>query len=71
MNDFNDFLAFLKENQDVVFFDIENSMKDVSESQRTISREEWVFIQKYAIKSQLAVLRQYHKWLTQTLHSQD
>ena len=66
MKDFNDFLDYLKENQDVVLFDIENGLSDVSESQRTITREEWIFIQKYAVKSQIAILRQYHKWLNDT-----
>ena len=66
VKDFNDFLEFLSDNHDTVLFDTMNNIKDVSESQRTISREEWIFIDKYVFKSTIAILRQYHKWLNQT-----
>lgn len=63
MNDFNDFLKFLSDNHNTVLFDTTNNLKDVSDSQRTISREEWIFIEKFVFKSTIAILRQYHKWL--------
>ena len=59
----NDFLKFLSDNHNTVLFDTTNNLKDVSDSQRTISREEWIFIEKYVFKSTIAILRQYHKWL--------
>lgn len=63
MKDFNDFVKFLNENHKAVLFDTMSNLKDVSESQRTISAEEWLFIEKYILKSTIAILRQYHKWL--------
>ena len=63
MKDFNDFCEFLNDNKEIVLFDTMNSLKDVSESQQTISGEESLFIEKYVLKSTIAILRQYHKWL--------
>lgn len=63
MKDFNNFVEHINENIDTILFDIQNGLTDVSESQRTISKEEWNYIQKAIFKSNIAMLRQYHKWL--------
>ncbi len=63
MKDFNEFISFLQSNSNIVLFDAQSGLTDVSESQRTISKEEWQFIEKSIVKSNLAILRQYHKWL--------
>lgn len=63
MKDFNEFISFLQSNSNIVLFDSQSGLTDVSESQRTISKEEWQFIEKSIVKSNLAILRQYHKWL--------
>ena len=63
MKDFNEFISFLQSNSNIVLFDTQSGLTDVSESQRTISKEEWQFIEKSIVKSNLAILRQYHKWL--------
>lgn len=68
MKDFNKFIDYLNDNSNSVLFDIQNGLLDVSESQRTISKEEWLFIQKTIIKSNIAFLRQYHKWLHEEPH---
>ncbi len=61
MKSFNDFLSSF--DKDATLYDIMNNLGDVSESQRTISKEEWQFIGKLVINSQVALLRQYHNWL--------
>lgn len=63
MKEFNEFINYLNDNLDSILYDIKNGLNDVSESQRTISREEWEFIHKTIIKSNIAILRQYHTWL--------
>lgn len=63
MKDFNEFISFLQSNSNIVLFDAQSGLTDVPESQRTISKEEWQFIEKSIVKSNLAILRQYHKWL--------
>lgn len=60
MKDFNDFMNYISQNTQAVLFDIKNNLKDVSESQRTITSEEWQFIEEYILQSNLAILRQYH-----------
>ena len=63
MKDFINFEKFVKENQNKIIFDTLSNLQDVSESQQTISKEEWNFIQKLIVNSNLAFLRQYHQWL--------
>ncbi len=63
MKDFNEFIKTVNENIDTVLFDTCNDLDEISESQRTITKEEWLFIEKTIFKSNIAMLRQYHKWL--------
>lgn len=60
MKSFADFEKFCADNCDKLTYEIANSLQDVSESQRTISKEEWLFIQKMIIRSNLTFLRWYH-----------
>ena len=65
MKDFNDFLKYCSENADTVVFDTLNGSVDIPVDKRTITTEEWSLIAKTITKSNLALLRQYHKWLTE------
>lgn len=46
MKDFNKFLKQISENTDAITNSITNNLPDVSESQRTISKEEWGIYRK-------------------------
>lgn len=60
MKDFFDFEKFCNENLYSILFELTNGLDDVSESQRTITKEEWAFIQELIVKSNLTFLRWYH-----------
>lgn len=67
MIDFNEFVLFLQSNADTVLYDAFSELSNVSENQRTISKEEWKLIEKSIVNCNLAILRQYHKWLEKEL----
>lgn len=65
MKDFSGFTEYLNDHLNSVLYDVKLNLDDVSKSQQTISKEEWLFIEKYVIKTNIAILRQYHNWLQQ------
>lgn len=60
MKDFSDFQKFCSDNSNELLYEIANDLPDVSESQRTLSKEEWQHIQEMIIHSNLTFLRWYH-----------
>lgn len=60
MKDFSDFENFCAKHVDELTYEIANKLNDVSESQRTMTEEEWIFVQKMIIHSNMAFLRWYH-----------
>lgn len=68
MKDFSAFEKFCNENLYSVLFDITNGLEDVSEDKRTLTEEEWIFIQKLIVKSNLTFLRWYHDFFFEELH---
>lgn len=60
MKDFNDFEKFCKKFSKELTYEIASQLNDVPESQRTISKDEWQFIEEMIISSNLTFLRWYH-----------
>ena len=60
MKDFSEFEKFCSDNSNELLYEIAHSLKDVPESQKTISKDEWQFIQELIISSNLAFFRWYH-----------
>lgn len=68
MKDFSEFENFCAKFVDDLTYEIVGSLSDVSENQRTISKEEWLFIQKMIIKSNMTFLRWYHGFFHEEQH---
>lgn len=62
MKSFDDFTKFCSDYLPELTYEIAHSLKDVTDNQRTISKEEWQFIQEFILSSNMALLRWYHQY---------
>ncbi len=68
MKTFSEFENFCTEFSKELTYEIASKLNDVSESQQTISKEEWLFIQEMIIQSNLVFLRWYHGFFHEEQH---
>lgn len=61
MRSFDEFKEFCEKYYPELTYEIMNGIKDVPESERTISKSEWAYINQLILRSNLAFLRWYHE----------
>lgn len=61
--DYNEFLQYAKEHTSEMQYDIVSTMGDAWNEGLTLSQSDIQLITQISIKTNYAVLRQYHNWL--------
>lgn len=65
MRSFDEFTEYCEKFYPELTYEIMNGIKDVPESERTISKSEWEYINQLILRSNLAFLRWYHALIHQ------
>lgn len=66
MKDYNDFIAYFSEHISEVAYDTMNTLRNEWKPTLTLSQDDIALVTKISQQNTLAVLRQYHAWLTQS-----